>query len=195
MGIVNMMTRHELRQRADDPLDLRSLPLADPPEDGWPEIEAALLSRGRRGRNLRVGGGLLAVAASAVLAFSLLVGNPFPGEGPATAETAAAPVSVPAGMSEPVPAPLQEPSLESLIAMSQQLERRIRAYRAGAGDLPSDVLVYQVELQDLIVQVDEELSAAPDSRGLWSQRVNLLLDVTRLYENSLRRDYYRMASL
>ena len=96
---------------------------------------------------------------------------------------------------EPVPAPLREPPLESLIAMSQQLENRIRAYRTGIGDLPSNVLVYQVELQDLIVQVDEELSATPDSRELLSQRVNLLLDVTRLYENSLRRDYYRMASL
>jgi hypothetical protein len=195
MGIVNMMTRHELRQSADDPLNLRSLPQAEPPGDGWPEIEAALLNRGRHGRNLRVGGGLLAVAASAVLAFSLLVGNPFPGDDLATGETAAVQLPLPAGTSEPVSAPLQEPSLESLIAMSQQLERRIRAYRAGAGDLPSDVLVYQVELQDLIVQVDEELSAAPDSPDLWAQRVNLLLDVTRLYENSLRRDYYRMASL
>ena len=51
------------------------------------------------------------------------------------------------------------------------------------------------EGQELIVQVDEELSATPDSPELWSQRVSLLLDVTRLYENSLRRDYYRMASL
>jgi hypothetical protein len=30
---------------------------------------------------------------------------------------------------------------------------------------------------------------------LWNQRVNLLLDLSRLYENQLRRDYHRMASL
>jgi len=82
-----------------------------------------------------------------------------------------------------------------LIAMSQQLERRIHAYRASAGDVPSDVLVYQVELQDLIVQVDDQLSANPDSAELWGQRVNLLLDVSRLYENTLRRNYRHLASL
>lgn len=195
MGIVTMMTRHESPQHPADPLGLRSLPLAEPARDGWPEIEAELLSRNRRGRALRAGGGLLAVAASAVLAFSLLVDQRTPAENPATAESAQQSVGVGETASEPVPLPLQEPAVESLIAMSRQLEGRIRAYRSGIGDLPSDVLVYQVELQDLIVQVDEELSAAPDSPELWRQRVNLLLDVARLYENSLRRDYYRMASL
>ena len=190
-----MMTRHEVRQRADDPLNLRGLPLAEPPTDGWPEIEAALLERGRRGRALRAGGGLIAVAASAVLAFGLLVGTPSRDATPSKPGLAAGQTAPLTPVSEAVPEPLQEPALESLIAMSQQLEGRIRAYRAGVGDLPSDVLVYQVELQDLIVQVDEELSAAPESTELWRQRVNLLLDVSRLYENSLRRDYYRVASL
>jgi hypothetical protein len=185
-----MMTPNEPHRRTEDPLNLRSLPLAEPPRDGWADVEAALLGQARRGRLLRVGGGLLAVAASAVLAFGLLIGNPGSNSAPSTPETTTA-----QAVAEPVPAPLREPRLESLIAMSQQLENRIRAYRAGIGDLPSNVLVYQVELQDLIVQVDEELSATPDSPELWSQRVSLLLDVTRLYENSLRRDYYRMASL
>ena len=45
------------------------------------------------------------------------------------------------------------------------------------------------------MQVDEELSANPESIELWGQRVNLLLDVTQLYENSLRREYRQMASL
>ena len=179
---------HELRARQEDPLNLRSLPLAEPPADGWPEIEQALLRGVSRRRGLRVGGGLLAVAASAVLAFSLLLGKPgsepiqaVPGPQAAAAETE--------------PLPLQEPPLEALIAMSRQLEDRIRLYRRQAGDLPSSDLVYQVELQDLIVQVDEELSANPDAAGLWRQRVDLLLDVTQLYENSLRRDYYAVASL
>ena len=187
-----MMTPNQPHRRTEDPLNLRSLPLAEPPRDGWADVEAALLGQARRGRLLRVGGGLLAVAASAVLAFGLLIGNPGSNTAPATSESASALAQT---TTEPVPAPLREPPIESLIAMSQQLENRIRAYRSGIGDLPSNVLVYQVELQDLIVQVDEELSATPDSPELWSQRVSLLLDVTRLYENSLRRDYYRMASL
>jgi hypothetical protein len=195
MGLVKTIMPAELRQRADDPLDLRSLPLAEPPGDGWPQIEAALAQRSRRSRALRAGGGLLALAASAVLAFSLLLGTPARDEGATLPDSAANPAGAQPPTAEAVPAPLQEPPLESLIAMSRQLEVRIRAYRDRAGDLPSDALVYQVELQDLIVQVDEELSLAPDSPELWAQRVNLLLDVTRLYENSLRRDYHRMASL
>jgi hypothetical protein len=61
--------------------------------------------------------------------------------------------------------------------------------------MPTDSLVYQVELEDLIAQVDEELSVNPESLELWSHRVNLLLDLSRIYENQLRRDYHRMASL
>lgn len=183
------------RPANDDPLGLGDLPLLDPPRDGWAEIEAALRERPARGRALRAGGGLLAVAATAVLAFGLWFAAPpsdrsvpHPGTGAARGETTPAPA-------EAVPAPLQEPPVEALMAMSRQLEERIRTYRGRAGDLPSDVLVYQVELQDLIVQVDEALSRAPESPQLWARRVNLLLDVDRLYENSLRRDYYRVASL
>ncbi len=195
MSVVKMITRHELRQRAEDPLNLGSLPLARPPADGWPAIEAALLQRDRRSRALRVGGGLLAVAASAVLGFALLLDSAPRGEAPDGAPLEAAAPAVAETRAEPVSAPLAEPTLESLIAMSQQLERRIHAYRASAGDVPSDVLVYQVELQDLIVQVDDQLSANPDSTELWGQRVNLLLDVSRLYETTLRRNYRHLASL
>jgi hypothetical protein len=35
----------------------------------------------------------------------------------------------------------------------------------------------------------------PDSLSLWSQRVDLLMNLERLYENNLRRDYQQMASL
>ena len=55
-----MMIPNEPRRRTEDPLNLRSLPLAEPPRDGWADVEAALLDQGRRGRLLRVGGGLLA---------------------------------------------------------------------------------------------------------------------------------------
>ena len=60
---------------------------------------------------------------------------------------------------------------DAMIALSQRLEGRLRPIRAGVGDLPARAVVYQVELEDLVVQVDEELSSRPDSLPLWSQRV------------------------
>jgi len=86
-------------------------------------------------------------------------------------------------------------TLDSLITLSQQLEKRVRTFRSEVGGMPTESLVYQVELEDLIAQVDGELSMRPDSLELWSQRVNLLLDLSTLYQNQLRRDYHRMASL
>jgi hypothetical protein len=85
--------------------------------------------------------------------------------------------------------------LDAVIAVSQQLEGRLRYIRADAGNLPSGVVVYQVELEDLVVQVDEELSRQPESLPLWNQRVALLLDLERLYTDNLRREYQGMASL
>lgn len=190
MTLMKVIDMQELRQKHDDPLSLGSLPQLTPDEDGWPAIESALLERNRHQRLYRVAGGALAAAASLVLAVALLLGEPF---GDPTGNTPQLEVQASAG--EAVPEPLRDPALESLIAMSQQLEGRVRLYRDQFGDLPSGALIYQVELQDLIVQVDEELSMNPGSTELWGQRVNLLLDVTQLYENSLRRDYQQMASL
>lgn len=176
--------------KPDDPLGLGSLSPVSPPEDGWPAIEAALTSKQRSRRRIGAFTGAFAIAATVVMALSVTLWRP--------AET---PSVDPSGTAlentakESVPEPLKEPPLESLIAMSRQLESRVRLYRSEIGDLPASDLVYQVELQDLIVQVDEQLSMNPDSLNLWSQRVDLLLDVTQLYENQMRRDYYRMASL
>ncbi|MGD8681898.1 MAG: hypothetical protein PVJ33_16125, partial [Lysobacterales bacterium] len=85
--------------------------------------------------------------------------------------------------------------LDSLIALSQRLEGRLRLMRKQAGDMPSRALVYQVELEDLVVQVDDALSMNPDSVPLWNQRVNLLADLNTLYEDRLRREYRQIASL
>lgn len=190
MSIAKITNMQPLRQQQEDPLNLRSLPLVKPEADGWPEIQDELLQHGRKRNTRRLAGGFLAVAATAVLTLALVLGNPFDRKPMAPADSAALP---PIG--EPVPAPLQEPTAASLIALSQKLENRLRLYRSQMGDLPADVLVYQVELQDLIVQVDGELSLNPESVDLWGQRVNLMMDVVRLYEDSLRRDYHRMASL
>lgn len=165
-----------------DPLNLSSLPLATPPSDDWPLIRAALVKHQRRRRIARYTGGL-AVAAALMLAVGLFVHQP--GPGPATTPDIAL-------ATEPEAAPR---TLDSLIALSQQLETRVRSFRADVGGMPTNSLIYQVELEDLIAQVDDELSIRPDSLELWSQRVNLLLDLSQLYQNQLRRDYQRMASL
>ena len=168
-------------QKERDPLNLGSLPLVAPPSDDWPLIRSALVKHQRRRRFTHYSGGLLAVAAMLMLAVGLFIHQP-----------ALAPPSAPATAAAAMTAPQ---TLDSLITLSQQLENRVRTYRSEVGGMPTDSLVYQVELEDLIVQVDDELSMRPDSLELWSQRVNLLLDLSQLYQNQLRRDYQRMASL
>jgi hypothetical protein len=163
-----------IMQKERDPLNLGSLPMVDPPEDNWPQIRQALLRQNRGQRVRRIAGASLAAAAALTLAIGLFIQQP----------------------DHPIPEASMAPTtLDSLITLSQQLEKGVRSYRAEFGGLPTDSLVYQVELEDLIAQVDDELSVRPDSTRLWSQRVNLLLDLSQLYENQLRRDYHRMASL
>jgi hypothetical protein len=162
-----------IMQKERDPLNLSSLPLVTPPSDDWPLIRSALVKQQRRQRVVRFSGSILAAAAMVMLAVGLFIHQP-----------ALAPV--------PEAAPQ---TLDSLVTLSQQLERRVRTFRSAVGGMATDSLVYQVELEDLIAQVDDELSMRPDSLELWSQRVNLLLDLSLLYENQLRRDYQRMASL
>jgi len=182
---------HNVRQREEDPLNLRSLPLVDPPIDAWPEIEAALLRRNGKQRGARYAGGALAAAATLTLAVGLYFGG-----------TQRQPAAEPSALTQaesPASTVAEEPDtsgqLESLIGLSQQLESRLRLLRAQAGDMPAGALVYQVELEDLVVQVDDALSMNPDSLPLWNQRVSLLADLNTLYEDKLRREYQQIASL
>ncbi|MBT8049342.1 MAG: hypothetical protein HKN57_00520 [Xanthomonadales bacterium] len=174
-------------QKERDPLNLGSLPAVPPPSDGWPAVRAELEKSHNRKRLLRYAGSALAIAATVVLALGVIIRQP-------------APEAVPAALPGATQVTAQTPdgtqkTLDSLVALSQQLENRVRTIRADVGGMPTHSLVYQVELEDLIAQVDERLSMNPDSLELWSHRVNLLLDLSRLYENQLRRDYRRMASL
>lgn len=170
-----------IMQKERDPLNLGSLPAIAPPADGWPAIRAELeRHRHRRRFAVYIGSGL-SVAAALMLAVGTYIQQP----GPAPAQVAA-PVTAQAEAPQPV---------DSLVALSRQLENQVREFRAGLVGLPTESLVYQVELEDMIAQVDEELSMSPESTELWSQRVNLLLDLSRLYENQLRREYHQIASL
>lgn len=185
-------------QKHEDPLGLQRLPLVAPPRDGWPAVEAALRSGRARRRAVRYTGWSLAAAASLALAFGLMLQPPAPGTAglspdasPVVAQRAEQAGSEAAGSTaEPAAG-----TLDAMIGLSQQLEKRLRSVRAGVGDLPAGSVVYQVELEDLVAQVDEQLSSSPDSLNLWSQRVNLLMDLQNLYENRLRREYRQMASL
>ena len=187
------------RQKAEDPLNLQSLPMAAPPRDGWPAIEAELRRDRSRRAVARYAGMGLAAAASVTLALALVLQRP--ASSPAES-TAGEPLvqtiethSAPSGAAESDASQPSAETLGALIALSQRLEGRLRSIRSGVGDLPASSVVYRIELEDLVAQVDEELSSRPDSLPLWSQRVNLLMDLERLYENSLRREYQQMASL
>ncbi len=190
MLTANVRKMHELRQQQEDPLNLRSLPLVLPEQDDWPQIEAALRrNAGRRGL-LKYAGGALAAAAAVTLAIGLYLG-----EAP-TDPVEISPAVKPELAAVEAAAPgTNEATLASLIRLSQRLEDDLRLYRAQAGQMPAGELVYRVELEDLVAQVDNELNWNPESIGLWSQRVNLLLDLSNLYENNLRREYRQMASL
>ena len=188
-----------LMQKQHDPLGLQGLPQVSPPRDGWPAIEAGLRRDRRRRTVRRYAASALAAAAVAVLALTLVVQQPL-SELPAGAPGALSqrdqpPAEAGDAAASATDRTVSTATLDSLMTLSQRLESRLRRYRSGLGALPASDLVYQVELEDLVVQVDEELSAQPDSVPLWNQRVTLLRDLERLYQNSLRREYRQLASL
>jgi hypothetical protein len=188
-----------LMQKQQDPLGLQGLPQVTPPRDGWPAIEASLRRDRRRRTVRRYVASALAAAAVVALAVTVVVQQP-PSGLPAGAPEALSQRDQPPAEAGGATAAAAEvtastATLDSLMTLSQRLESRLRRYRSGLGVLPASDLVYQVELEDLVVQVDEELSAQPDSLPLWNQRVTLLRDLERLYQNSLRREYRQLASL
>jgi hypothetical protein len=82
-----------------------------------------------------------------------------------------------------------------LISISQTLEAQLKSLRDHTGSMPADSAIYVAELEDLVAQVDNELSYSPDSLNLWGQRVNLLLDLAQIYQHQWETDYGQMASL
>ena len=171
-----------------DPLRLRDLPPLHPPADGWDAISAALSADAlhkRRGRRR------LTLLATAACLLVVVAGVVLRGETPRP--SAAGPALA---TNEPATASIdQEQTLSELITMSQSLEQQLRRLRDGAGPIPGTSAVYVAELEDLVAQVDNQISVSPDSINLWGQRVNLLLDLAQLYQQQWEREYGRMASL
>jgi HPt (histidine-containing phosphotransfer) domain-containing protein len=203
MTLAKVYNMQQARQKQEDPLNLQSLPMVSPRADGWPAVEAALRGDARRRALWRYAGGALAAAATVTLALGLYLRAPTDGGADAADDLASRSPDEQATILPDTRPPVATDeataagpaTLDALVALSQQLETRLRAARAGGGSLPASAVVYQVELEDLVIQVDEELSRRPDSLALWSQRVSLLMDLEQLYENRLRREYHRMASL
>jgi hypothetical protein len=75
------------------------------------------------------------------------------------------------------------------------MELQVKRLREETSSMPAESAIYVAELEDLIAQVDNELSLTPDSIDLWGQRVNLMLDLAQIYQQQWQIDYGRMASL
>jgi len=190
------MSVHSTETTDLDPLGLSEIDSLEPAkgsmEKDWEAVSAALESGDRNRRNLVFGA--LASAASVLLVIALLTfSDPTPVSSgidqPITTQTSSN------GADELNDPNLAQPTTGQLIGLSQSMERQLQVIRSEVGSMPSQMVLYQVELQDLIVQVDDALSLSPDSRELWGQRVELQMDLMKLYRNQLRRDYRRLASV
>ncbi len=180
------MTAHDQwNQNTTDPLGLSELEAIEPGYDGWAQIESALLTHQNNKRNWQRAGSWLAVAASLVLVISVTLRN-------TENHTAAPEFATPA--TDLASVQVQD-NVNALIGLSQNMEAQVRKLREETGAMPAESAIYVAELEDLIAQVDNELSMTPDSLDLWGQRVNLMLDLAEIYQQQWQIDYGRMASL
>jgi hypothetical protein len=191
----------DLMTQSRDPFGLSALPGLQPPTEGWNAIATALQQQRSR-RSHWISG--LAVAASVTLALGLVVGLPPPSE-PVLPAGSVAQQEQPRtdtqsqleqeALPEVAAAAPTPENLLTLQKLSQRLEQNLAYLRSGVGSMPAEMVVYQVELEDLVAQVDAAISQQPDSSQLWQQRVNLLLDLNQIYGEGLRRDDPYVASL
>lgn len=182
------MTANEQWQKStSDPLGLGELESIEPGYDGWDEIETALRAHQQGSRNLRRAGSWLAIAASLVLVVSVTLLR--------QQEPAVTPLNDSATLAANSTSITVQDNVEALIGLSQTMEEQVLKLRQDSGSMPADTAMYVAEIEDLIAQVDGELSRNPDSVDLWGQRVNLMLDLAQIYQQQWEIDYGRMASL
>ena len=181
------MTAHD--QNTSDPLGLSNLDSVEPGYDGWSQIESALREHQSNQRSWRKTSAWLAVAASLVLLISVAWindQNSLPTAGPPTGLATSSENSASVQM---------EDNIYALIGLSQSMEEQVAQLRQETSSMPAESAIYVAELEDLIAQLDNELSMTPDSIDLWGQRVNLMLDLAQIYQQQWEIDYGRMASL
>jgi len=184
------MTAHDQwKQNTSDPLGLSDLETIEPGYDGWAQIESALRTHQTSKRNWQKAGALLAVAASLVLVISVVLRNT-ENTNPTALPSAGLATSTVSSASD-----LVQDNVYALIGLSQSMEEQVMKLRQETSSMPAESAIYVAELEDLIAQVDNELSLTPDSIDLWGQRVNLMLDLAQIYQQHWEIDYGRMASL
>ena len=171
-----MNANQQWKHQTSDPLGLRELETITADFDGWDNIQSALEEQQNRQRQWRKAGGWLAVAASLVLVVSISLHNTddprqtvTPAENFATQSTQAASMQV-------------NNNVNALIGLSQNMEQQVKKLRQKTGGMPAESAVYVAELEDLIAQVDYQLSMEPESIDLRGQRVNLMLDLAWIYQ-------------
>ncbi|MFT5372758.1 MAG: hypothetical protein ACI9H8_001485 [Lysobacterales bacterium] len=178
-----------------DPLGLQGLPLIKPDQDNWPGIRQALEENQVSLKRRNIGLTWLAVAASLVITV-LIVGRQMDVEGPEAIQSNSPLLTNSSATLEPEPVSLDAmDNVDSLISLSQTLETQLRNLRDNTGSMPANSAVFVAELEDLVAQVDNELSYSPNSVNLWGQRVNLLLDLAQIYQHHWETEYGQMASL
>ena len=181
----DMNTHDQLKQTSTDPLGLSDLELIEPGYDGWSNIESALQTGSNSKRNWQRAGGWLAMAASLVLVVSITMRN-----------TEITPITPDVATSGPEIASVSvQDNIGALIGLSQTMEEQVKHLRQETVSMPAESAIYIAELEDLIAQVDNELSFTPDQVDLWGQRVNLLLDLAQIYQQQRQVDYGSMAAL
>jgi len=184
-----MTAQDHWKQTQSDPLGLANLDAIEPGYDGWAQIESALQAHRTNKRNWQRAGSWLAVAASLVMVVGVVLQNTdssTPGNLPST--------EFATSMADSASVPVKD-NVSELIGMSQSMEVQVTKLRRETGSMPAESAIYVAELEDLITQVDYELSITPDSIDLWGQRVNLMLDLAQIYQQRWNIDYGRMASL
>jgi hypothetical protein len=185
MSILHTISIHQ------DPLGLRDLPMLEPDKDGWSEIRQALEDHHAQTSKRKTVLSWMAVAASLVLAVSLTIR-----QGGIEEQGPQIPADQPTEVSAGEMMAMEDGNnVGSLIGLSQTLETQLRQLRDSTGSMPANSAMYVAELEDLVAQVDSELSYSPDSVNLWGQRVNLLLDLAQIYQHHWEMDYGQMASL
>lgn len=199
-----MNTYENDKSATNDPLGLRELDSIQPDFDGWPEIESALKAQQASNRRWRQSVAWLAVAASLVLATGLsirgmhpghLIGQPATTQSTQLATTSDNTASLAENIAVASDRMVEPDNLKSLMNLSNKMQAQVRNMRQKTASMPADSAMFVAELEDLIAQIDNELSYTPDSIDLWGQRVNLLLDLAQVYQQQWQLDYGRIASL
>ena len=184
-----MTAQDQWKQNTSDPLGLAELEAIEPAYDGWAQIESALQEHHGRKRYWRRAVNMLAVAASLVLVVSITLRN---SENMPPLEQGSSEFATP--VADDASVSVQD-NINALIGLSQNMEGQVKKMRQETSSMPAESAIYVAELEDLIAQVDNELSLTPDSIDLWGQRVNLMLDLAQIYQQQWQIDYGRMASL